>query len=555
MPDTPPEPLVPAAQYLRMSKEHQRYSIRNQARAISAYAAQHGLAIVKTYTDPGESGLTLRERPGLQALLADAIKPDRTFERVLVLDVSRWGRFQNLDQSGHYEFICFEAGAPVIYCAESFENDGSPVMALLKQIKRLQAAEYSRELSSKVLYAQLLQAKIGHKLGGSRRFGFDRVLVDEHDRPIQRLQRGQTKALNNQRVVYAIGPEAEVTVIREIFRWFTRDRMSLRQISKRLTDLEMPLGDHARWSEARVRRILSDELVLGVYVFNRTTQRLKSRPRKNPPEALVKTKVLEPIISRVQFESAARRLRIRRHDISPEEHLAAVSRLFRTKGYLTGKLITQCPYTQSADVLCRKFGSIHEVYRLVGYNPDGWRPRNGIGPFTNEELLIRLRAVHERMGYVNEHVINRDRTIPSVSTFQQRFGKLTDAYRLAGIPYGRTELQRLSFERLRASRVGEPPRKISRPRWSELASRFSEDDLIECLRRLHKQYGYVTAKIIREDDLSPTPVVFTKRFGSLLNAYERAGIENRRFNIWSRAARASAAARKITAPTTGSSKI
>ena len=143
MPNMPEQPLVPVAQYLRMSREHQRYSIRNQARAISAYAQNHGLNIVKTYTDPGTSGLTLRERPGLQTLLAEVIKPTRMFEHVLVLDVSRWGRFQNLDQSGHYEFICFEAGASVIYCAEKFENDGTPVMALLKQIKRLQAAEYT----------------------------------------------------------------------------------------------------------------------------------------------------------------------------------------------------------------------------------------------------------------------------------------------------------------------------------------------------------------------------------------------------------------------------
>jgi hypothetical protein len=193
----------------------------------------------------------------------------------------------------------------------------------------------------------------------------------------------------------------------------------------------------------------------------------------------------------------------------------------------------------------RQFGSIHRVYELVGYKPEGWwRPRNGIGPFTNDELLSRLRAVHERLGYVNEHVINSDRTIPSVSAFQQRFGKLTDAYRLAGIPYGRTELQRLGHERLRASRAGEPPRKISRPRWSELASRFSDDDLLECLRRLHKQYGFVTAQIIREDDFSPTPMLFTVRFGSLLKAYACAGIENRRFDIWSRAGKAKAAARR-----------
>jgi len=545
MSDIPQQSLTPVAQYLRMSKEHQRYSIRNQARAISAYAAEHGFRIVKTYTDPGESGLTLRERPGLQALLADVIKPTRLFERVLVLDVSRWGRFQNLDQSGHYEFICFEAGAQVIYCAELFENDGTPVMALLKQIKRLQAAEFSRELSSKVLHAQLLQAKIGHKLGGPRRYGFDRVLVDEHDQPIQKLGRGQTKALNNQRVVYVIGPDEEVQVIRDIFTWYTRDRMSIRRIVKRLMALGVPAGDRIAWGESSVRRILADELVLGIYVFNRTTQRLKAKRRKNPPEALVKTKVTEPIISRVQFESAARRLRIRRHGASPEENLAAVSRLLRAKGYLTGKLIDQCPYTQSTTVLLRQFGSIHRVYELVGYRPEGWwRPRGGRAPATKEELLVRLRELHERLGYVNEHVINSDAAVPSVSILQRHFGKLTEAYRLAGLPFGRTELQRLGHERLKAKREGEPPRKITTPRWPELASRFSDDDLLECLRRLHKQHGFVTAQIIREDDNSPTPMLFAARFGSLLNAYACAGIENRRFEIWSRAGKARAAARK-----------
>lgn len=541
-----PQPsATPVAQYLRMSKEHQRYSIRNQARAISAYAARYGFEIVKTYTDPGESGLTLRERPGLQSLLADVIKPTRTFERVLVLDVSRWGRFQNLDQAGHYEFICFEAGAPIIYVAEPFENDGTPVMALLKQIKRLQAAEYSRELSGKVLHAQLLQAKIGHKVGGPRRFGFERMLVDEHDRPIQILKRGESKALNSQRVIYVRGSDEEAKVIRDIFAWYTRDRMSLRQIAKRLTDLQIPAGDRTAWSENIVRRILSDELALGIYVFNRTTQRLKSKSRKNPPEALIKTRVTDPIVSRVQFDSAARRLKIRRHGISAEENLAAVARLLRSKGYLTGKLIDQCPYTQSTTVLRRQFGCIHRVYELVSYEPEGWlRQRGGRPPMTKDDILVRLRQLHDRLGYVNEHVLNGDPTVPSVSVIQRYFGKLTEAYRLAGLPSGRTELQRLGHERLKAKRKGEPPRKITTPRWPTLLSRFTDDDLLECLRRLHKQHGYVTAQIIREDELSPTTQLFIVRFGSLLNAYARAGIENRRFEIWSRAAKATAAARR-----------
>jgi len=280
---------------------------------------------------------------------------------VLVLDVSRWGRFQNPDQAATYDFLCFEAGAPVVYCDELFENDGSPIMALLKQIKRVQAAEYSRELSQKVIHAQILQARIGHKQGGPRRFGFERILVDEHDRPIQKLEAGQTKAFNNQRVVYAVGPDHEVKVIRDIFTWYTRDRLSMCAIARRLNALGVPATEGAPWKDGRVRTVLADELVMGIYVFNRTSQRLKSKRKNNPPDAIVRTKVLEPLISRALFDAAAKRLRIRCHRARPDEFVASVARLYRSKGYLTGQLINECAYTPSCAVLQRRFGSIQRV--------------------------------------------------------------------------------------------------------------------------------------------------------------------------------------------------
>ena len=42
---------VPAAQYVRMSTEHQRYSTENQSDAILQYAVRYGFAIVRTYAD------------------------------------------------------------------------------------------------------------------------------------------------------------------------------------------------------------------------------------------------------------------------------------------------------------------------------------------------------------------------------------------------------------------------------------------------------------------------------------------------------------------------
>jgi len=102
--------VVRAAQYLRMSTDHQTYSIDNQRDAIRDYAEIMGYDIVATYEDAGRSGLNLGGRPGLQRLLADVESGRADFETVVVYDVSRWGRFQNIDESAVYEYRCQMAG-------------------------------------------------------------------------------------------------------------------------------------------------------------------------------------------------------------------------------------------------------------------------------------------------------------------------------------------------------------------------------------------------------------------------------------------------------------
>jgi hypothetical protein len=44
--------LVPAAQYLRMSMEHQQYSFANQADAMARYAAEHGVLGRPSWIEP-----------------------------------------------------------------------------------------------------------------------------------------------------------------------------------------------------------------------------------------------------------------------------------------------------------------------------------------------------------------------------------------------------------------------------------------------------------------------------------------------------------------------
>src|SRR5438552_10192029 len=168
-----------AAVYVRMSTEHQQYSTSNQMDVIREYAKRRGLEIVKEYSDEGKSGLNIAGRDSLARMIKDVQSGDVTFSSILVYDISRWGRFQDADESAHYEYICRRAGVAVHYCAEQFENDGSPVSTIVKGVKRAMAGEYSRELSSKVFQGACRLIQLGFKQGGSAGFGLRRMLVDQ----------------------------------------------------------------------------------------------------------------------------------------------------------------------------------------------------------------------------------------------------------------------------------------------------------------------------------------------------------------------------------------
>jgi len=96
---------------------------------------------------------------------------------ILVYDVSRWGRFQDTDESAHYEFLCKSAGVPVHYCAETFANDGTLASLIMKALKRTMAGEYSRELGIKTFAGQKQLTLLGFKQGGVPGYGLRRMLI------------------------------------------------------------------------------------------------------------------------------------------------------------------------------------------------------------------------------------------------------------------------------------------------------------------------------------------------------------------------------------------
>ncbi len=263
-----------AAEYVRMSTEHQQYSTENQADKIREYAAHRGVEIVRTYADEGKSGLNIGGRLALQQLIKDVEAGPVDFQMILVYDVSRWGRFQDADESAYYEYICRRAGIQVTYCAEQFENDGSPVSTIVKGVKRAMAGEYSRELSAKVFAGQCRLIELGYRQGGPAGFGLRRVLIDQTGSVKSELVRGEHKSLQTDRVILMPGPEPEVETVNQIYRWFIDEGVPEFQIAARLNNQGVRTDLDRDWTRATVREVLSNEKYVGNNVYNRISFKL-----------------------------------------------------------------------------------------------------------------------------------------------------------------------------------------------------------------------------------------------------------------------------------------
>jgi DNA invertase Pin-like site-specific DNA recombinase len=248
---------VRAAQYVRMSTEHQKYSTENQSEAMQRYAAQRGIEIVRTYVDAGKSGLSLDGRDALKQLIEDVQTKRVDFSTILVYDISRWGRFQDADESAYYEYICKRVGISVQYCAEQFDNDGSPVSTIVKGVKRAMAGEYSRELSVKVFTGQCRLIELGYRQGGPPGYGLRRSLIDQSGAAKGDLSRGEYKSIQTDRVVLVPGPPEEINTVRWIYSSFVKDGKLEREIANILNERGITTDLGRPWSRGTVHQILA----------------------------------------------------------------------------------------------------------------------------------------------------------------------------------------------------------------------------------------------------------------------------------------------------------
>lgn len=367
--DTKLPPNVAAA-YVRMSTEHQQYSTSNQMDVIRDYAKCRGMQIAKEYSDEGKSGLNIQGRESLAQMIQDVQDGKINFSSILVYDVSRWGRFQDADESAYYEYICRRAGVAVHYCAEQFENDGSPVSTIVKGVKRAMAGEYSRELSSKVFQGACRLIQLGYKQGGTAGFGLRRMLIDQNGQHKAVLKMGEHKCLQTDRVILVPGPDEEVKAVQWIYHQFVNDGKSEAEIAKALNARGV-LTDFGRaWNRSTVHQVLTNEKYIGNNVYHRTSFKLKLKHVANPQEKWIRADgIFEGIVEPSLFHTAKGIILARSRKLTDDEMLEKLRGVLNKHGRICGMLIDEADDIPSSTAFSHRFGSLISAYRLIGYDP------------------------------------------------------------------------------------------------------------------------------------------------------------------------------------------
>ncbi|HCT79723.1 MAG TPA: hypothetical protein DGT23_24795, partial [Micromonosporaceae bacterium] len=280
-----------AAIYARVSTEgqQQRGTIGSQLELLRAHVTEVGDELVAEFCDDGTSGARL-DRPGLDALrdaaevgLIDTVwclSPDRLARvyayQVIVLD----------ELARHGVSVKF-TDAPQI--------SDDPQARLLTQVQGV-IAEYERaKITERYRRGKLFRSRAGEVLSWRTPYGYRRVPRDSQGPA--RLE------------VF----EPEATVVRRIFTDYVAGGHSMREISRRLADDQVPTPRSKRgvWGVSTLGRLLRNEAYVGRVYFNRTetvashgTAR-KTKQAVRPREEWIPI-AIPAIIAEDEFDAAGR---------------------------------------------------------------------------------------------------------------------------------------------------------------------------------------------------------------------------------------------------------
>lgn len=177
--------------------------------------------------------------------------------------------------------------------------------------------------------------------------------------------------------------------------------------------------------------------------------------------------------------------------ITKEQCLDEITRLHSIYGKVTKQTFKQHG-TLSYDVVRRRCGSINNAFEELGIEPSDGQRRM----IPKEVVVEDLNRVHNVHGYISKPLYEKEGKY-NRKVVNRIFGNFSKMY------------EELGLNRHPAGVIA------------------TDDELINDLKRIHKEHGIVTSKHIKEYGQHGL-TTYMERFGSINNAYKKAGLEERK---------------------------
>lgn len=249
--------MTSVALYARVSSERQAQTntIQSQIDAIKSRIMADGLTVLEEnqFIDNGYSGSNL-VRPALEKL-RDQIAA-RTIDKLYILSPDRFSRKYAYQMILIEEFEKF--GVEIIFL--NFQSDNNPESQLLLQMQGM-IAEYERsKIMDRHRRGRIHTAKNGSiNALASAPYGYRYI----------------NKHVNGGQASFEV-IEAEADIIRKIFNWIGRERLTINQVSKKL------LKDHIAtkkgklyWNRRTISYMLKNPAYKGQAAFGRSKRGIK----------------------------------------------------------------------------------------------------------------------------------------------------------------------------------------------------------------------------------------------------------------------------------------
>jgi hypothetical protein len=171
-----------------------------------------------------------------------------------------------------------------------------------------------------------------------------------------------------------------VRCVKEIYRLFISQGMYYTGIARELNLRGTKYIEDVKWTPRAVQTILTHPKYIGSNVYGRSTQRLYTPVRQQPPsEWTVTPGAFEPLIDAATFAKAqlimAQKRNSHPRNKSDKELLDALRSILSTYGRIDKNLIKKNGTTQSEGAYRWRFGTLSHAYNLIGYSGfwrDGW---------------------------------------------------------------------------------------------------------------------------------------------------------------------------------------